>query len=609
MSMNASSAKSLRKLTVLALSLLTLSVVGCGSGGGGVGTTKPPPPNITLTLVGPYNATLEGNNWVVAGIPEFTLLATGTGFTATSIIQWNGTSLPTQYGSSTNLAATVSTALVSSPGTAIITVHDSTSGGISNSLPFGVASPAAATAGVVQLISIAQDGSPANDDSLVAPSIGTTGRFIAFQSAATNLAPGPASGYQEIYERDTCIGAQGGCTPSTIRITVTYDGSPVNGHSKESAVTQDGRYIAFSSSATNLLPNTSTCAPPSACIFLRDTCRGATTSCTPATTQIPSGGLFQISPDGRYLAMTGGTGNLQGGPFQAAEVALWDTCIAAPPGCSSSAILVSQSTAGDPANENPTGATMSAAARYLAFGDWASDLGQQNLNGWPGVFLRDDCIGTAPDCSPSTIKIDDAPDGSAANGPAAEGGTPAISADGRFIAFDSAAMNLVSPNLSPCSTSGTPPESCGYIFLRDTCNGAPTGCTPTTSLVSLANDGSLPNAASGDQESMSADGRFVAFASLANNIVPGDTFPINGWKDIFVRDTCFGAPSGCTPSTVRVSVANSPGNFATQSNAINDYPRISGDGHYLVFLSASTNLVPGIVGNGHTMVFLAKTGF
>jgi Tol biopolymer transport system component len=107
---------------------------------------------------------------------------------------------------------------------------------------------------------------------------------------------------------------------------------------------------------------------------------------------------------------------------------------------------------------------------------------------------------------------------------------------------------------------------------------------------------------------MSATGRFVAFASLANNLVPGDTFPINGWKDIFVRDTCFGAPTGCTPSTVRVSVANYPGNFATQSNGINDYPRISADGHYVVFLSASTNyLVTG--GDGYDMVYLAKTGF
>jgi hypothetical protein len=89
--------------------------------------------------------------------------------------------------------------------------------------------------------------------------------------------------------------------------------------------------------------------------------------------------------------------------------------------------------------------------------------------------------------------------------------------------------------------------------------------------------------------------------------VPGDSETAGGFKDIFVRDTCFGVASGCNPSTVRVSVTNTP-NPATQANDISDYPAISGDGHYAVFLSAATNLVPGGT-NGHGMVFLAKTGF
>jgi hypothetical protein len=98
-----------------------------------------------------------------------------------------------------------------------------------------------------------------------------------------------------------------------------------------------------------------------------------------------------------------------------------------------------------------------------------------------------------------------------------------------------------------------------------------------------------------------------AWLWLASNLVPGDTFAANGWKDIFVRDTCFGAPAGCTPSTVRVSVSNAS-YFAQQSNGINDYPHISADGHYVVFLSAATNYLSS-GGNGYTMVYLAKTGF
>ncbi|MGA2218860.1 MAG: hypothetical protein ABSG51_12280 [Terracidiphilus sp.] len=147
----------------------------------------------------------------------------------------------------------------------------------------------------------------------------------------------------------------------------------------------------------------------------------------------------------------------------------------------------------------------------------------------------------------------------------------------------------------------------GSVYLRDTCNGAASGCSPTTSLVSVGNDGSIPDATQ-NNESMSAGGRFIAFASLANNLVPGDTFPANGWKDIFVHDTCNGAPTSCAASTVRVSVTNTPG-FATEANNVSDFPLISGDGHYVVFMSSSTNLVAGVTGNGHSMIFLALTGF
>jgi hypothetical protein len=171
-----------------------------------------------------------------------------------------------------------------------------------------------------------------------------------------------------------------------------------------------------------------------------------------------------------------------------------------------------------------------------------------------------------------------------------------LSSDGRFLAFSTLAYNLVSQ----------PANVFGGIYLRDTCNGATSGCTPMTNLVGVGNDGSLPNAG-GNNTSISATGRYIAFASLASNLAPGDTFAPNSWKDIFVRDTCFGVTTGCTPSTVRVSVSNWS-YLGQQSNAINDYPRISADGHYVVFLSASTNYLSSS-SNGNSMVYLTKTGF
>ncbi|MGD0831135.1 MAG: hypothetical protein ABR907_09350 [Terracidiphilus sp.] len=543
---------------------------------------------------------------MVAGTPGFTLLATGTGFPSTSVVEWNGRALPTQFGTSAGLAATVTSALVAAPGTVNISVYDPASGASSNSLPFGIASPAAATAGVVQMITVAPDGTPANDDSLVAPAISATGRFVSFQSAATNLASGPVSGYQEIYERDTCIGAPTGCTPSTIRITVTTKESvPVVGHSRDSSISADGRYVAFDSSAGNILPSTSApvCSMTS-CVFLRDTCIGAPAGCAPKTSLISialdgstaDGGRPQISPDGRYVTFSSNSSNVISVNINGVENAfLRDTCNGVPVGCTPSTTLVSASSSGLPGNSPSYPSAVNSTGRFVVFGSYATNLIPNDTSIWPDVFLRDTCTGAPAGCVASTSRMSTATDGTQGNGGVDFDLPPSISSDGRYVAFSTDATNLV------------PVDPNGGIMERDTCFGAPAGCTPTTSMVSIGNDGAIPNLGEGSQ-SMSADGRFIAFPSLASNLVPGDTFTAGGWKDIFVRDTCIGAPTGCTPSTVRVSVANYPGNFAEQSDAINDYPLISGDGHYVVFMSSSTNyLASG--GNGHLMVYLAKTGF
>ena len=88
------------------------------------------------------------------------------------------------------------------------------------------------------------------------------------------------------------------------------------------------------------------------------------------------------------------------------------------------------------------------------------------------------------------------------------------------------------------------------------------------------------------QPSLSADGRFVAFQSIANNLVVGDT---NSFDDIFIRDTCVGAPAGCTPSTIRVSVDSA----GTQANGGSVRPAISAVGRFVAFESFASNLVMG----------------
>ncbi|HEV7220791.1 MAG TPA: hypothetical protein VGN39_18110, partial [Terriglobales bacterium] len=505
------------------------------------------------------------------------------------------------------LSASISNSLLALPGTVQIIVKDS-SAATSNSLPFGIASPAAATAGVIGMITAAPDGSPANGDSLIVPSISATGRYVAFQSNATNLAAGLASGFQEIYERDTCISAPSGCTPSTIRITITDDGSPANGHSRFSSISSDGRFVAFDSQATNVLPGTSVCAGPlGSCVFLRDTCTGAPGSCVPRTTLISvaadgtavGGGNPSVNASGEFVAFNSNATNIVNGDGNGiADAFVRDTCSGASAGCTPSSSLISMTSSGGNGNALSGLPAIGATGRYFAFRSWATNM-VPNATVVPGEFWRDTCTGAPAACTPSTIRVDLTSGGTQPNNVVGNIEIPAISSDGRVVAFSSTATNLVSTNV----------QGNANAYVRDTCTGAPGGCAPTTTLVSLANDGSVGNCGSPSQGlSMSADGRFVAFDSIATNLVPGDNFPACGFEDVFVRDTCYGAASGCTPSTVRVSVANAP-NPETPGFSISGLPAISADGHYVVFISASTNLFPGITGNGHSMVFIAKTGF
>jgi Tol biopolymer transport system component len=107
-------------------------------------------------------------------------------------------------------------------------------------------------------------------------------------------------------------------------------------------------------------------------------------------------------------------------------------------------------------------------------------------------------------------------------------------------------------------------------------------CTPQTILASAGLGGVQPNGPS-RAPAISADGRYVAFASDATNLVAHDD---NGVTDIFLRDTCLGASSGCLPTTTRVSV----GPAELEANGASSSPSISADGRYVAFNSVATNL-------------------
>lgn len=205
---------------------------------------------------------------------------------------------------------------------------------------------------------------------------------------------------------------------------------------------------------------------------------------------------------------------------------------------------------------------ISADGRFVAFDSEATNLVLDDTNGVGDVFLRDLQLGT-------TIRVSVTAMGEQTNG---GGGAPSISADGRFVAFESGSTNFVSGDAN----------GFGDIYVKDMLTGAVTRA-------SVSSTGAEPNNES-MTASISGDGRYVVFDSDADNLVPNDT---NGAGDIFVRDLQLGTTTGVTVS----------GNAGGMDGSI------SLDGQYVVFNSRSTNLVSDDTNEGmDVFVYSTQTG-
>jgi len=191
------------------------------------------------------------------------------------------------------------------------------------------------------------------------------------------------------------------------------------------------------------------------------------------------------------------------------------------------------------------------------------------------VFLRDTCLGAASGCQPRTELVSIAIDGSVAND---DSRSPSVSADGRYIAFSSAASNLAAN-----APSGR------QVYLRDTCIGATSACQPSTILVSADSDGALVGSES-ILPSVSSSGRFVAFlavkpspdAARASSKPSAAGGSNSGFRQVFVRDTCLGA-ANCTPKTTRISLMPGDGSGGKLAG-----PAISGNSKQLASPGAPT---------------------
>ena len=336
-----------------------------------------------------------------------------------------------------------------------------------------------------------------------------------------------------------------------VRLSVSSEGVEGNNYSGGGAVSVDGRFVAFVSNASNLVPGDTNGYSD---VFVRDLAQGTTerVSLTATGQQNPSlSDLDGMSGDAHYVGFSTNARLSTVDTDNFFDVYIRDRQL-------NVTSLVSVGPSGQQANDYVTGNALSPDGRYILLfteaTNWAT--GDMVLTG--DIFVRDLFLETTTLASAKWT-------GGPGNNDSSTGD---ISDDGRFVVFAS-----TSSNLTPDDT-----DIVSDIFLRDMVAG-----TTTLISVSLAGD-----SASGEAPSISADGRYIAFASTAANIVPNDS---NGMADIFVYDRQ-------TDTFELVSVTSTDG----QANHVSNHAVVSSDGRYVSFSSRASNLVPGIT---NTDVFRA----
>jgi len=405
----------------------------------------------------------------------------------------------------------------------------------------------------IERVSVASGGSQANGSS-EAPSISSDGGIVAFISNATNLVAGDTNSAADVFVRDLDTGI-------TQRVSVASAGTQANDDAFTLALSADGRFVAFGSYATNLVADDTNAKID---VFIRDRDTGTTerVSVTSLGVQADNESFSPaISSDGRYVAFRS----------EATNLVLIDTN-------NSSDIFVhdrltgltervSVASDGTQANGDSISPAISSDGRFVAFSSKASNLVVDDTNNKVDIFLHDRqtdtterIVGPAEFDTGSGILIV----------------SPAISPDGGFLGFRSNANDLVAGDTNNSFDT--------FLVDSDTLNAE---------RISVSSSGVEGNSDS-SQPSISSNNRYAVFSSIATNLVLQDT---NGSEDVFVRDRDLG-------QTRRVSFAfdGSEGDDDSFSAVI------SADGRFVVFTSLAENLVATDT-NGVSDIFVMPNPF
>ncbi|CAN5754431.1 PD40 domain-containing protein [soil metagenome] len=411
-------------------------------------------------------------------------------------------------------------------------------------LGLSVLAPAASGAARTTRASVRSNGGEANGLSGGA-ALSATGRFVAFDSIAANLVPGDTNGEFDVFVRDRKL-------DRTNRVSVRSSGGQGNGGSFQPAISAGGRFVAFPSSATNLVQGDTNDADD---VFVHDRTTGKTRRLSlrsNGTQTNDASSQPALSASGRFVAFVSLATNLVPGDANGVEdIFVHDRR-------TGTTRRVSVGAAGQ-ADGPSTGPSISAGGRFVAFSSDATNLVANDTNGVADVFVHDRRTGKTRRVS---VGAAGQADGSSAGA--------AISGDGRFVAFASLASDLVADDTNDERD----------IFVRDR-------KARTTRRVSVGAAGQADDRSQSVIE-ISGDGRYVAFPSDATNLVSNDT---NGLRDIFVRDRK-------ARTTRRVNVG-----AAGQADGQSENATISRDGRFAAFYSHATNLVSADT-NGVNDVFV-----
>jgi Tol biopolymer transport system component len=405
--------------------------------------------------------------------------------------------------------------------------------------------------GTTSRVSLATGGAEAMAGS-GQPALSADGRWVAFSSAAGELAPGDANGESDVFLHDR-VGA------ITNRVSVDGAGGDPDGPSVAPDLSADGTVVAFESRATDLLQGGAD-GNNLADVFVA---AGGVITRANVGAPVPQGGdsgAPSLSADGRYVAYTSAATNIAPpDPYPGTDVFLYDRT----GGTTRRVSLAGPS--GAPNGASHSADVLVAGTHILvAFASDATNLVSGDTNEAPDAFVRDVSTDT------TTRESVDAAGGQAAGASAA----PLLAADGGVATYVSNAQNLTVTPAAPGTAD---------IYRRDRVSGALERVSgPEGTGVADGAEGSFSPA-------LSAGGNLVAFSSQSPDLVPGDT---NRTADVFLHDRYEG-------TTARVSV----GNVGEQGNAGSTDPALSADGRWVAFASEASNLVTGDT-NGVSDVFL-----